>query len=95
VHEFEKERLVAVCDAEVCGKSILHNGVKLKIQDRFYGDQHYTSDEVLIEVSKCTSLNAFGKNICELLIKHNIVHPATVLWIEEQGEKFGHVIVVQ
>ncbi|MHA2091312.1 MAG: DUF424 family protein [Candidatus Kariarchaeaceae archaeon] len=95
VHEFDKERLVAICDAKLCGKSIIHNGVKLKIQERFYGMDSYNEAEVLQEITKCTSLNAFGKKICELLLKHKLVHPASIMWIEDGDETIGHVILVR
>lgn len=95
VHEYEKERLVAVCDANLCGKSVMHNGVKLNIQERFYGMESYNEAEALQEITKCTSLNAFGKNICDLLLKHKLVHPASIMWIEDGEETIGHVILVR
>ncbi|MHA2171831.1 MAG: DUF424 family protein [Candidatus Kariarchaeaceae archaeon] len=95
VHEYEKERLVAICDANLCGKSIIHNGVKLHIQERFYGMESYNEAEVLHEITKCTSLNAFGKKICELLLEHKLVHPASIMWIEDGDETVGHVILVR
>lgn len=95
IHELEKERLVAICDENICGKNLIHNSVKLKIQERFYGQEIFSFEEALLEINKCTSLNAIGKEICELLVNHKIVHPAAVMWIDHEGNKIGHVILVK
>ncbi len=94
VHKYDKERLIAICDDDLCGVILTLKGVKLKINEKFYGRDSLSSDEILSEIASCTSLNAIGKEICELLIKHKIVHPATVLWIDYMGDKVGHVILV-
>ena len=74
---------------------LIHNGVKILVKSEFYGDELFNSDEVLVELLSCTSINAFGKRICELLVEKNFVHPKSILWFKDGVEKIGHVIVFQ
>lgn len=90
-----KDRLIAICDAEIKGKTFKHKGVNLTVKEQFYGNDIYEKDEVLKEIKNCTSLNAFGENICNLLIENELVHPATVLWIKNGEQKIGHVLIVK
>jgi hypothetical protein len=95
IHHHDDERLVAVCDADILGKKLSHNGVDLHVNDRFYGGLECDLDEVFRELNNCTSFNVFGKNICEILIEEGYVNPLTVLWIEDDGDKVGHSIMVR
>lgn len=95
VHEFQGERLVAICDKDIMGKKFKHNNVSLHIQARFYGELECSLDEVLFELNRATQFNVMGKHICEALIDHKMIHPASVLWIEDNGDKVGHAILVR
>ncbi len=94
IHQNGKEKIAAICDEEIRNKILLHNGVKIRVKGEFYGQELFHDDEILIELTSCTSINAFGKRICNLLIEHKIVHPKSVLWISDNDNKIGHVIVV-
>lgn len=89
------ERLLAVCDSEIRDEVLIHNGVKIRVKGEFYGSDLYSAHDLLSEIPKSTSINAFGTNICNLLIKEKIIHPATVLWITHGDRKVGHAIVVK
>jgi len=95
VHAHGNEKLVAICDKDVNGKRLTHNGVKLTIRKEFYGKEIFSAAEVLTELTNCTSINAFGKKICELLIEHNIAHPAAIIWMSDENDKIGHTIVIR
>lgn len=95
VHYFDNEKLIAICDENIIGKTFVHNGVELHIQPRFYGDLVYTEEEILIELKNATSINVIGESICKLLIEHEFVHPDTIMWINNGDTKVGHVIVVK
>ena len=94
IYKDGSERLVAVCDRNIIGKSFEYNGVTIGVSDKFYGKMDYTEEEVIQEILRSSSINAMGKDICNLLIKMNLVHPATVIWFDADGDKIGHVIVV-
>jgi hypothetical protein len=95
IYKTSSERSVAVCDTEIKGVMLKHRGVNIRVKEEYYGDDIYHPDEVLMEVRRSTSVNAFGKNICDLLVKHNLVHPQAILWFDHQDEKTGHVIIVK
>ena len=95
IHQNGQEKIAAICDEEIINKILLHNGVKIRVKSEFYGNELFAKDEMLIELTSCTSINAFGLRICNLLIDKNIVHPRTILWITEGENKIGHAIVVR
>lgn len=95
IHQNGKEKIAAICDDAVRGKVLIHNGVKIRVKTEFYGNELFNHDEILIELSSCTSINAFGKGICDLLVENNIAHPKSILWIEDGNEKIGHVIIIK
>ena len=95
LHIFENEKLLAVCDSNLIGKSIVHNGVNISIQERFYGELEYSVDEILIEIETASSVNIMGTNICNLLTREHLVHPDIILWLGEEQDPVGHAIVVK
>jgi len=94
VHQYQNEKLIAICDAELMGRTLKHNGIELNVSERFYGQLEYSKEEILIELKNATSVNVIGQDICEILIEENMVHEDTIMWIEED-DKIGHVIVVK
>ncbi|MCE7733840.1 MAG: DUF424 family protein [Candidatus Heimdallarchaeota archaeon] len=95
IHQNGKDKIAAICDENIKGRELLHNGVKILIKSEFYGEEIFRPDEVLIELLSCTSINAFGKEICDLLVEKNFVHPMSILWFKDGTEKIGHVIAIQ
>ncbi|RMG32000.1 MAG: DUF424 family protein [Methanobacteriota archaeon] len=94
IHEINGQKLIAICDKEILGKVIPHNGVKLKIREAFYGNIEYDADEVLQELKSFSQLNVFGERIAKLMIEEKIVHPDVFLWIEFHGKKIGHAMIM-
>ncbi len=95
IYNTSDEYLVAICDKHILGETIIHNGVKIKVSTQFYGNIDYTSEEVLAEINKSTSVNVFGKNICKLLIKHNLIFPDAVIWMKHKDDEVGHAILIR
>ena len=95
LHQVKNEKLIAICDAEIVGKTFLHNGVKITIQERFYGDMEYSLDELLVELRSASSYNIMGARICKILVELDLVHPDTILWFGDDNHQVGHVIVVR
>ncbi len=94
IHNIDGQKLIAICDKEILGKTIPHNGVKLKIREAFYGKVEYEADEVLRELESFSQLNVFGERIAKLMIENKIVHPDVFLWIEFNGKKIGHAMIM-
>ena len=95
IYQGERERSVAICDVEISGNKIRHKGVNIVVKEEYYGKDLYHADEALYEIKRSNSLNAFGKNICNLLIEHDLVHPNSVVWFDHNDEKVGHVILLR
>lgn len=95
IHQNGKEKIAAICDEEIIDKILIHNGVKIRVKGEFYGKELFTYSEILLELTSCTSINAFGERICGLLIEQKIVHPKSVLWISDGVNKIGHAIVIK
>ena len=95
IHKIENEVLVAICDTELSGSKFRHNGVTIRISEYFYGTEDYYESEILSLLTGATQINVMGKRITELLIKEEIIHPDSVLWMElPDGSPVGHAITV-
>ncbi len=95
IYETDGQRSIAVCDIEIRGIKIKHNGVTIPIRESYYGNNIYDADEVLYEIRRSTSINAFGKNVCNLLVNEEMIHPDTIIWFDHENDKIGHVIILR
>jgi hypothetical protein len=91
------ERLVAACDKEVINLELISHGVKIKVNQAFYGEELVNEKELLDEIRRCTSANVIGKEIVKVLIKNKLIHEDAVLWMDfpEKNEKIGHAILIK
>ena len=94
IHKIGEQKLIAICDKEILGETIMFNGVKLHIRESFYGKIEYEADEVLQELKSYTQLNVFGEKIAKLMIENKLVHPDIFLWLEHKGKKIGHAMIM-
>ena len=95
IYQNGSEKIAAICDEEISGKSFTHNGVRINVKREFYGKELFEKDEILLELTSCTSINAFGERVCSILVESNIAHPKSILWISDGDNKIGHVIVIK
>lgn len=65
--------IVAVCDKEICGKTLKADGIEVFINPRFYNGQEASSSEVLDLLKRCYSANLFGEKVVELAKKAGLV----------------------
>ncbi len=92
------EVLVAACDKEVVDLELFCKDVKIKVSQRFYGNELVTEKELLNEVQRCTSANVIGVKIIKLLVENRLIHKDAVLWFEnpsDQKKKVGHAILIK
>ncbi len=97
VIEQQGERLVAACDKDVVELELDSHGVKIKVNQTFYGKELVSENELLDELNRCTSANVIGTKVIQLLIKKRIIHEDAVLWLShpEKKTKIGHAILVR
>ncbi len=92
------ERLVAACDKEVINLELDRSGVKIKINQKFYGDELVDEKDLVAAVKNCTSANVMGSKIIEVLVKNRLIHEEAVLWLDHpdgKRQKVGHAILIK
>jgi len=75
-----RDTIVAVCDAELLGKTLKGGRVPFKVSEAFYKGILAELDEALEAISRATICNLVGKRIVEAAIKNRIVHKAAVIY---------------
>jgi hypothetical protein len=75
-----KDTLVAVCDAEILGKTLEGGRVPFEVSERFYGGNLCDLAEALEAMSKATICNIVGKRIVEAAIKNRLIHKSAVIY---------------
>ena len=81
VHRYMNEIVVAICDANLLGKTISYGRIKLEISKKFYGGSKVKLKEVLRFIEEATIINAVGKNVVTLLTQLYSNIEDAILWI--------------
>ena len=92
------ERLVAACDKEVVDMELDGHGVKIKVNQIFYGEELVNEKELLDAIKNCTSANIIGTRSIDVLIENRMIHKDAILWMEQpggKGKKIGHAILIR
>jgi hypothetical protein len=74
--------LLAVCDAEILGKTLQEGKIVFCIKEEFYRGAKVTIEEAVTMIANSTIVNLVGKNIVRKAIESGYVHPEAVLNIE-------------
>jgi hypothetical protein len=74
--------LLAVCDAEILGKTLREGKIVFCIKEEFYKGAKVTVEEAVMMIANSTIVNLIGKNIVQKAIEGGYVHPEAVLNIE-------------
>jgi len=75
-----RDLLVAVCDAEILGKTLDGGRVPFKVSESFYKGVPADLDEALEAMRRATICNLVGKRIVEAAIENRMVHEAAVIY---------------
>ena len=75
------ETLVAVCDAELLGKTLEGGRVPFKVSEAFYRGVPADLDEALEAMRRATICNLVGKRIVEAAIERGMIHEAAVIYL--------------
>ena len=76
-----KDTLVAVCDAELLGKTLEGGRVPFKVSERFYVGSLGDIEEALEAMRKATICNIVGKKIVEAAIGCDMVKENAVIYL--------------
>jgi hypothetical protein len=75
-----RDMLVAVCDAEILGKTLDGGRVPFNVSERFYRGTIADLDEALEVMRKATICNIVGKRIVEAAIENRMVQRTAVIY---------------
>ena len=75
-----RDTLVAVCDAELLGKTLEGGRVPFKVSESFYKGVSADLDEALEAMRRATICNLVGKRIVEAAIENRMVQEAAVIY---------------
>jgi hypothetical protein len=75
-----KDTLVAVCDAEILGKTLKGGRAPFEVSERFYRGTLADLDEAIEAMRKATICNIVGKRIVDAAIRSRIVHKEAVIY---------------
>lgn len=78
-----KEIIVAICDADILGKTLKGGENPFIVNEQFYGGSLSTINEALEAISKATIVNIVGKKIVAAAIEDRCIHPDAVIYLGE------------
>ena len=76
-----RDVLVAVCDAEILGKTLEGGRVPFTVSERFYRGTLCELAEALEAMGKASIVNMVGKRIVEAAIECNLIQEAGIIYI--------------
>ncbi|MDR2699226.1 MAG: DUF424 family protein [Nitrososphaerota archaeon] len=77
-----KDIILAICDAELLGKTLQEDKIIFKVKDEFYNGGKTTVDDAVGMIKNATIVNLVGKCCVEKAIQNGYVHPDAILSIE-------------
>jgi hypothetical protein len=77
-----KNVLLAMCDAEILGKTLREGKIVFHVKEDFYKGAKVNVEEALCMIENSTIVNMIGKNVVKKAIEKGYVHPEAVLNIE-------------
>jgi hypothetical protein len=81
IYRVGEEVLVAVCDSDIVGKRFEEKGLKIEINENFYGIEEVREEEVKKALLEATIANISGERAVKLAISIGIVEEGNVLKI--------------
>lgn len=74
--------LLAICDAEIIGKTLHEGKIVFHVKEDFYKGTKVSIEEVMSMIENSTIVNMIGKNVVYKAIEKGYVHPEAVINIE-------------
>jgi hypothetical protein len=74
--------LLAVCDAEILGKTLKQGRLQIHVRQDFYKGCLTSLDEAMDLVEQSTIVNLVGTLVVKRAIERGLVHPDAVLEVE-------------
>ncbi|UCE96902.1 MAG: DUF424 family protein [Candidatus Bathyarchaeota archaeon] len=74
--------LLAMCDAEILGKTLKQGNIVFCVREKFYKGSLVSLEEAIDLIHQSTVVNMVGQKIVNKAIEEGLVHPEAVLKIE-------------
>ena len=74
--------ILAICDAELLGKTLRQDKIVFQIRDEFYNGEKTTVEEAVALINNSNIVNMVGCKCVDMAIQKGYVHPEAVLNIE-------------
>ncbi len=69
VSDYQKKRMLNICDADLLGKKITENDLTMNISESYYGDRFVEEQEAEILLKNSSIINMAGPETISLSIK--------------------------
>jgi len=73
--------LLAICDADLLGKTLTDGDITFTIRKDFYSGLKVSADEAVNLINQSTIVNMVGEKIVSRAIERGFVHPQAVLTV--------------
>ena len=74
--------LLAICDAEILGKTLHEGKIVFKVKEEFYKGAKVNIEEAVAMIGNSTIVNMIGKNVVKKAVEKGYVHPEAIVNIE-------------
>jgi hypothetical protein len=74
--------LLAMCDAEILGKTLRQGKIVFHVKERFYRGSKVNIEEAVAMIEHSTIVNMVGRNVVQRAVDEGYVHPEAVLNID-------------
>jgi hypothetical protein len=78
-----KDLVVAVCDAEILGKTLLGGKVPFTVNEGFYKGILGTIEEAIMAMRQASICNIVGKRIVQAAIENKLIHERGIIYFGE------------
>ncbi len=80
-HKQGSDVIVAMCDADIVGKTFREGQFKLHLSTEFYDGARLSIEEGFARINQATMLNLAGSKVVEQAVKAGVVHREAVIRI--------------
>ncbi|MCW4026916.1 MAG: DUF424 family protein [Candidatus Bathyarchaeota archaeon] len=81
VRRWGHQVLLAVCDADLLGKTFRESDMVFEVKEDFYKGLRTSTEEAVTLIEESTVANLVGRNIVEKAMEKGYVHPEAVIRI--------------
>ena len=81
IRRWGRQVLLAVCDAEILGKTLRDSNITFEVSEKFYKGYKTSVDDAIDLIEESTIVNLVGTNIVKRAIERGYVHPDAVIEI--------------